>query len=111
MTADHARYPALEGDNHAAMIDVALVTVEQLVSALPDLHDDRAGLAGQPTHEVLWDRRPVRERLILVEDQLRDEFAHRGLVDEDFMVIGREATREQPGVAGLVVARMPSWRR
>ena len=86
------------------MVDVALVAVEQLVGALADLDDDGAGLARQPRHEVLRNRRPVRQRLVLVEDELRDEVAHRLLVDEDLVVVGAEVAGYYAGVVQLVVA-------
>jgi hypothetical protein len=92
------------------VVDVAAVAVEQLVGAFADLHDDRAGLAGQARHEVLRDRRPVRDRLVLVEQHLGQEVPHLLLVDEHLVMVGREPARHDPGVGELVVARVPARR-
>ena len=48
-----ARQPALERHDEAAVVDVALVAVEDLVGALADLDDDRAGVARELRDEVL----------------------------------------------------------
>ena len=84
------------------MVDVALVAVEELVGALADLHDDRPRLARQSRDEVLRHRRPVRQRLVLVEDELGHELAHRRLVDEDLVMVGAEVARHH---ARVVAAR------
>ena len=109
--ADGPRHPALEGHHDAPMVDVALIAVEELVGALADLHDDRPGLARESADEVLRHRRPVRQRLVLVVDELGHELAHRLLVDEDLVVVGAEVARDHARVLELVVARVPTWSR
>jgi hypothetical protein len=105
------RDEALERHHDAPMVDVAFVAVEELVRSLADLDHDRAGLPGQPRDEVLRYRRPIRQRLVLVVDELGHELAHRRLVDEDLVMVGAEVPGDGPCVTELVVARVPARRR
>ena len=105
------RHPALERDDHAAVVDVALIAVEELVGALADLHDDRARRRAPARDEVLGHRRPVRQRLVLVVDELGHEVAHRLLVDEHLVVVRAELPRDHARVMQLVVARVPARAR
>src|SRR4051812_41403621 len=51
--ADGPGHPALEGHDDTAMVDVAVIAVEELVGALAHLDHDGAGVPRQPAHEVL----------------------------------------------------------
>ena len=56
------------------MLLIVLVAVEELVGALADLDDDRPAVACELRHEVQRERTiAVGDRLVLVEDQLRQE--------------------------------------
>src|SRR3954451_24647241 len=57
--ADGPGHPALEGHDHAAMVNVAVVAVEELVGALAHLDHDGAGALRQPADEVLRHGSPV----------------------------------------------------
>src|SRR3954470_7486948 len=52
-------HPALEGHDDTAVVQVAVIAVEELVGAFADLHHNRAGVPRELADEVLRHGSPV----------------------------------------------------